>query len=781
MDADLAVWPPQGAETVDVSGFYARAAEAGYDYGPVFQGLTALWRCGEELFAEVELGQAEREDAGRFGIHPALLDAALHAVLPAGGGETRLPFVWSGVSLSAVGASAVRVRLAPAAGDAVSVVVADAAGEPVAYVESLALRPVDLDALRSGAEAARTQDTLFRLEWTMSAAEAAQTAPTWALLGDEDRLGLGGALHTDIGALAAVTDGDVPRLVLWTPPEPADGTDLATAVASVTEAALRTVQDWLAEERCAGSRLVVVTRGAVAAADEGVADLAASAVWGLLRSAESENPGRFGLVDLDPAAGAGSLGSALGVVTSGEWQVVVRGGAVLVPRLMRAAGTGANAGVRDSAGTVLVTGGTGTLGALVARHLVEQGVRRLVLTSRRGPESPGAAELVAELATAGAVAEVVACDAADREALAEVLAGVPAEHPLTGVVHLAGVLDDAVVTGLTPDHLTSVMRPKVDAAINLHELTRESDLSAFVLFSSAAGVFGTVGQANYAAANAFLDALAQRRRAEGLPAQSLAWGLWADASGMTGQMSDADRARVARQAVLPLSADDGLAALTAAGTLDDAHLVPVTLDRSALRTQAADGSLTPLLRALAPATARRTALATSAAESGSVLSRRLLALPAAERMPVLLDVVRTHVASTLGHAGTALIGADRTFKELGFDSLLAVELRNRLGEAAGVRLPATLVFDYPTPVAVAGLLREELVGSDGDGREGAVVESGVSVVGVADDPVVIVAAACRYPGGVSSPEELWELVARGGDAVGPFPVDRGWDLENLFD
>ncbi|MEV7020498.1 type I polyketide synthase, partial [Streptomyces sp. NPDC093991] len=671
--SDLTVWPPVGAQPVDVEGRYARLAETAYDYGPTFQGLRAMWRRDDEVFAEVFLPDEQLAEAGRFGIHPALLDAALHAVLPAGGGETRLPFVWSGVSLSAVGASAVRVRLAPAAGDAVSVVVADAAGEPVAYVESLALRPVAVDELRMAGESA-VRDALHRVEWTPFAT-GTEEAPRWALLGDADALGLDAPAYAGVEALLASHDQlpDVVALCV-----DGGGSDDADAVHTTVLRTWETACAWLAEERCAGSRLVVVTRGAVAAADEGVADLAASAVWGLLRSAESENPGRFGLVDLDPAAGAGSLGSALGVVTSGEWQVVVRGGAVLVPRLTRVSVTGSGAVDRDvwgSGGTVLITGGTGTLGALVARHLVEQGVRRLVLTSRRGPESPGAAELVAELATAGAVAEVVACDAADRETLAEVLAGVPAEHPLTGVVHLAGVLDDAVVTGLSPEHFARVLRPKVDAAINLHELTRESDLSAFVLFSSVVGVLGGPGQANYAAANVFLDALAQRRRAEGLPAQSLAWGLWADASGMTGHMDETAVARMARAGILGLPSDQGIELFAAAVATGEATLVTALLNTAGLRSRATADTVPPMMRGLVRGGGRRTAAGLQGEAAAGSLVRRLAGLTREGQEHELLSLVRVHVALVLGYASDRVVDTDRTFKELGFDSLLAVELR----------------------------------------------------------------------------------------------------------
>ncbi|MGW0719020.1 SDR family NAD(P)-dependent oxidoreductase, partial [Streptomyces sp. NPDC002778] len=762
---DMVAWPPVGAEPVDISDRYARLRDTGYHYGPVFQGLRGVWRRGDEVFAEVVLEEGQQGEAARFGIHPALLDAALHAVLPVDGTQTRLPFVWSGVSLSAVGASAVRVRLAPVGEGAASVWVADTEGAPVAFVESLALRPIAVEELEKAGSAVR--DALYRVEWTPLAAAAGQDEPGWALLGDADPFGFG---VPSFGSLNEIADGpEVPSVVAV----PVDGGGSGSADA-VHRAVLNTwevARAWLADERFAESRLVVVTRGAVGTDSGGPTDLAASAVWGLVRSAEAENPGRFGLLDLDvDTDGLASVPVAFG---AGEWQIAVRGGHVLAPRLARST---ASAGPVDFGdGAVLVTGGTGTLGGLVARHLVaEHGVRRLVLASRRGPAAPGAAELVAELTAAGAVAEAVACDAADREALAALLAS----HPVTGVVHLAGVLDDAVVTGLTPGHFDRVLRPKVDAAVNLDELTRGLDLSAFVLFSSVVGVFGGPGQANYAAANTYLDALAQRRRAEGLPATSMAWGLWADASGMTGHMDQTAVARMARAGIVGIPADQGLALFGAALATDEPLLVTARLSTTSVRAQAADGVVPPLLRGLVRGAARRTATGLQGGAAADSLTRRLAGLSREEQQHELLGVVRSSVALVLGHAADRTVDTDRTFKELGFDSLLAVELRNRLGEAVGLRLPATLVFDYPTPAAVAGLLLSELVGAaDGVDSGGA---APVVAAGVMDDPVVIVSAACRYPGGVSSPEDLWRLVADGRDAVGDFPDDRGWDLEDLY-
>ncbi|WP_261717705.1 type I polyketide synthase [Streptomyces sp. FZ201] len=1107
-DAGLTQWPPAGAESIDVTGFYPAVEAVGYGYGPAFQGLRAVWRRGGEVFAEVELGEPTRSEAGRFGIHPALLDAALHANgygdFGGGGEALRLPFAWTGVSLFASGADRLRVRIGAAGEDALLVRVADGTGQPVAEVRSLVLRPVSAEALTS----AEGED-LFRVEWSSLPLpeEAEEITGAWAVLGTEDPYNVGAAVqgaglavdsYLDLEGLRVVLDAGVPApaVVLWTPPGAEDVS--AVAAREVVEDVLGLVQEWLAQDPLSDTRLVVVTRGAVAVRDgEGVRDLATAPVWGLVRSAQSENPGRFLLLDLDPASDAAVDLAAEGVaaaLAAGEWQLAVRGEDVLVPRLARAssgdalvppagervwrldtvasgtldglalvpvpeataeleagqvrisvraaglnfrdvliglgmvpgqrimgseaagvvvevgadvthlapgdrvmgfvtgglgplsvtdarmlvpvpegwsferaasvpvvfltayyglvdlaaveagdtvlvhAGAGGvgmaaiqlarhfgaevlataspakwdalralgltddqlsssrdldfresfadrrvdvvlnslahefvdasldllsdggrflelgktdirdaeqvaaerpgvtyrayspgdggldraseilrtvvglfEAGVLeplpvrawdvrrareafrfmsqarhvgkvvltmppvvDPGGTVLITGGTGTLGGLLARHLVsEYGVRRLLLTSRTGPEAPGAAELEAAVSELGASVEIVACDAADRDQLAALLDG----RRLTGVVHAAGVLADGLVTSLTPERLATVWRPKVEAAINLHELTRDADLGLFAFYSSASGLFGAPGQANYAAANTFLDALAQHRRAQGLPATSLAWGYWEQASAMTGHMESRDRARVSQGGLVPLSSERGLALFDGALRLDEGIVLASPLDWAELRSHAAKGVLPVLLKGLvrAPAATRRTLASTAAADGGS-LAERLAGLSETEREKALLDLVRSHVAAVLGHPNPQTVDAQRPFKDLGFDSLTAVELRNRLNAATGLRLPATLVFDHPTPTVLAHYIRSRIGGLPDPGERQAVAAS----PGTADEPIAIVGMACRYPGGIESPEHLWRMVLAGEDAIAPFPKDRDWD-EDLYD
>ena len=747
-------WPPAGAEPVDVTGLYEDLALSGLSYGPVFQGVRAAWRRGDEVFAEVALPEGTAADG--FGLHPALLDAALHG-LGLGrdaGDEPTLPFAWSRVALHAVGATALRVRLEQTA-ETASLDLADATGLPVASVGSLILR--ELPSGRLGDPA--LHDSLFGVEWAPVAVP--EPAGTWAVVGDAGP-GPDGPLYPDLTALAAA--GPVPDLVLLPCGAGAATGGVPEDVRAVLYRVLETVQAWLEDPRFDTSKLVVVTQGAVTAGDDRV-DLAQAPVWGLLRSAAAENPGRFVLADVDVLPGSGRL--VVAGAGSGEPEFAVRNGELCVPRLARRAASG-TAEPLDPAGTVLVTGATGALGGLVARHLVaERGVRNLLLLSRSGSQAPGTSDLVAELERLGAGVRVAACDVADRDALAQVIASIEAERPLVGVVHTAGVVDDGVVSSLSPKRFDEVMRPKVDAAWNLHELTAGLDLSMFVLFSSVSGVLGNAGQGNYAAANAFLDALAVHRRGLDLPAVSLAWGLWERTSALTGDLDEVDRERIARSGVIALSDEVGLALFDAAATAGEALLVPVRLDTALLR----NGPVPALLQRLAGTPGRRTA-GNSGPSKG--LAARLAGLPAAEAAAEIVTLVRRNVALVLGHPTAESVDLDRSFREAGVDSLIALELRNRLSGETELRLPATLVFDYPSPAELAVFLHAELLGERPD--TGQVVEVAAAL---ADDPMVIVGMSCRFPGGVSSPAELWDLVERGGDGVSEFPADRGWDDDLL--
>ncbi|WP_442759728.1 SDR family NAD(P)-dependent oxidoreductase [Streptomyces longwoodensis] len=1125
--AGAASWPPLGAEPVDVTDFYADAAATGYGYGSAFQGLRAAWRLGEEIWAEVSLPEQLREEAGRYGLHPALLDAALHA---AGFGDfydegerLRMPFAWNGVELHAVGASDLRVRIArsqvSAGRDAaLALTVADASGRTVLEAGSIVTRPVSAEHLPGASGAPATDDSMYRLGWQPVEVRTERLPQSYAVLGEPspqllaalgDTDGEDGTVtaFADLDALhAAVESGStVADTVLYVLPRSAEADDTAGAAHALARTALEAAQAWLARDLVDGpSCLVVLTHGAVGVrGTEPVTGLGQSAVWGLLRSAQSENPGRFALIDVgtgrdngagadaDVDAGYAVLPDAITALQDSDVaQMAVRGGELFAPRLLahdwagtvrvpgdapawrldtpgtgtvddvtavphpevlepvgpgqvrvsvRAAGLNfrdvllalgmypgsgvmgsegagvisevgpgvadfavgdrvmgmlpasfgtvsvvdhrvlvripdgwsfeqaaavpiafltAYYGLRDLAdlragesvlihaaaggvgmaavqlarhwgatvhatasphkwdtlhalgldddhiassrtldfrdqftevdvvlnsltgayidaslhllrnggrfiemgktdirptppdvsyhafdlmeagpqrlgdmltdivqllqtgtlthlpldtrdirqapqtfrhmsqarhtgkivlripqplhphGTVLITGGTGTLGALTARHLATtHNTRHLLLTSRQGTAAPGATQLADELRNLGAHVTIAACDTADRTALTHLLDGIPAEHPLTAVIHCAGTLDDALLTTLGQDQLDHVLRPKVDAAWHLHDLTRHLDLSAFVLFSSAAGILGGPGQANYAAANAFLDALAHHRHAHGLPATSLAWGQWQQASGMTGGLAAEDLARMSRTGLVPMSTDQGLSLFDTARMADEPLLIPLALDTGALRRQSSrTGLLPPLLRQLVGGVARRTAQSAGRGQQ-SALARTLAGRSTTEQKAILLDLVRTHIATVLGHTTPDTINPDQPFKDLGFDSLTSVELRNRLTTATGLKLPATLTFDHPTPHALTHHLHQQTTGT----THTPPINTPPTTAPAPDEPLAIVSMACRFPGGVRSPEDLWRVVADGLDVVSGFPDDRGWDLSRLYD
>ncbi|WP_327028036.1 SDR family NAD(P)-dependent oxidoreductase [Micromonospora sp. NBC_01740] len=730
-------WPPTGARPVDLTApqYQAMAGEL----------ARAAWVAADRLFVDVRLPEDARDpDAERYGVHPLVLEAALrllpladfapgHDAAPTG---RLLPTEWAGVRLHATGAHALRVCLAPAGADAVTLTAVDAAGVPVLDVDRVVLRTLDLPPAETPAPPPAPAG-LYAVDWS-PAAFPATPAPSWTL------------------ADGTPPDGPLPPLLVLRVGDGEPGRSVPDRAHAVGLAVLGVLQSWLVDPRAETTRLALAVRDG---------DPVHAPVAGLVRVAQAEQPDRFLLLSLDATDDA-TVRAAL-AVAGDEPEIAVRDGRVLLPRLHPVEPPPAGTPVPALAGgTVLVTGGTGGVGRHVATHLATvHGVAELVLVSRTGR----AGDWTDALTDAGVTVRVVAADVADRAALAEVVA--PLADRLVAVVHAAGATDDALLTDLDPARWERALRSKVHGAWHLHELTAGLDLAAFVLFSSAAATFGSPGQGNYAAGNAFLDALAAHRRAQGLPATALAWGLWAAQDGMAGRLTPADLARLARGGTRPLDTAAGLALFDAALHVDRATLVPIGLDLAAVRTS---GEVPALLRALLPPPPRRAVNADAAPASAKGFADRLAELAEPDRAALLLDLVRTRCATVVGHTGPDDVEPRRPFKELGFDSLMAVELSNRLTAVTGVRLAPHAVFNHPTPELLAAHLHARLLGT------AATEVTDASTVAL-DEPVAIVAMACRFPGGIGSPEELWRLLDAGADVIGDLPDDRGWPLADLYD
>lgn len=725
----------------------------GLEYGPAFLTVRTAWQCGEEVLAEVSLPEEELERARLFKIHPALLDSSMQACgamlmaeNPATPEYGTMPFAWTRVRVHVDGVSSVRARVARSESGGYSLVAFDDQDRMVVSADAMVLRRVTPEMLQQGRGADHM--SLHRLDWVAvapgevrpQAASLDKTVP----IGDTESGSLG---KVDTGsapsaecdfsdsypdpqaAIEAVERGEsAPEVVtvFLGSDEPLGGPEQLSASRLLVDRTVTLVRQWLADPRLEKSRLAIVTRRAVSAKNhEGVVDLTAAPLWGLMRSVQAEHPGRFVLIDLDgPLPEPGVLASLL---HTGEPQLALRAGEFLAPRLRRVADdrrgsastdrphasngeegredrSPAEIGIHKSGrpGSVLITGGTGLIGGVLARHVVsEHGIRSVVLASRRGPAAPGAEELKKALADLGAEVKIVACDISDRRQVAQLLASVPSEYPLSAVIHTAAALDDGVIESMTPARVAHVFEPKVDGAWHLHELTETLDLSAFILCSAGAGTIGSPGQSNYAAANAFLDALAAYRCEAGLPGLSIAWGLWEGglASGLTAE----DRARLEQMGILALSVEEGISLFDAAYALGEPLVLPVRFSAKTLRAKARIGMIPPLFMGLVrmPASGPADGVRKS-------LIRRLASTPETERRRVTLDLVRAEVATVLGHSSPEEIEADRAFSELGFDSLTAIELRNRLITASGVQLPATLAFDYPSSIVLSDYLLEQI-------------------------------------------------------------------------
>jgi pimaricinolide synthase PimS1 len=642
-------WPPN-AQRVDVDEAYRRLQEAGYRYGPAFRSVTAIWTDSTSVYAEVELAGEISDMADDFVVHPVLLDAALQLVLLTSDiehrGEVTVPFAFNDIEITSKSLQRIRVCMTRSGSGMPSLAIADQNGMPIGSIGEVVMRP-----LAGEPVTAKAAGCIYRVRWT----------PTTA-----GRKDTGGALRVHTCAA---------------------GSDPA-AVRRITGEVLRVLQHWL-RRHTDEDRLAVVTTGAIAMPDEDVTNLAGAAVWGLVRAAQSEHPGRLVLVDTDHSLSIDDIGEE-------QTQLVIRNGSSYEADMVAVEETAA-AALDLRGATVLITGGTGMAGSLIAKHVsAAYSPARIVMLSRRGPQAPGAPELVGDLSGSYVQARVIACDVSQRDEIAAVLQDIPRAEPIA-VIHAAGILDDGGIDSMTQQRMESVLASKADAALHLHELTGDRDVRAFIMFSSIAGILGTAGQANYAAANAVLDGLATHRRAQGLHGQSLAWGWWAQESDLTKSLGDSGAARLRRIGLVPMTADETLAIFDNALRNDNGVLVTARLDRGAIPLRlgrvGSVGGTTP------------------SSDGGGVAPRlQLSGLETAEQRDLLIDLICESAAEVLNHEHRSALGSGRTFRQLGFDSLSAVELRNRLNNATGVKLKQSAVFDFPTPEELAEVLRKTLVG-----------------------------------------------------------------------
>lgn len=770
--------PAEGSVAIDLADAYARLETAGVSYDASSRSIVELWRTEGRLHLRASVAGRGAES---FVLHPSLASAVVEALALAEGRPLAIR-TWSNVTLGARGASEVRATITfEGSVRRASVVMVDPDGRLVAHVGAVEIEELFEARVRELDEIERH---LRAIVWGEVALGRPVATDDVVVLGGDGDL----ARQLDAPSAASLErwlEGPAvptPRLFVLDATATPRGPFAPSSAYEATRAALGTLRTWLAEPRLADAGFAVVTRGAVVTSAPHAIDLANAPLWGLVRATRSEHADRsVRLVDIDAdPASLDRLAAALDPDLD-ERELALRGGVALAPRFGRPEDARAPMSL-DPNGSVLITGGTGEIGRRLARHLVvRHGVRHLVLTSRRGDQAPEAAAIAGDLRAAGAVTvAIVAADAADRAALAAALENVPASHPLTAVFHTAGVLDDALVVNLTDDALAKVLRPKIDGAFHLYDLTKDSHLTAFVVFSSAAGIVGSPGQANYAAANAFLDAFAADLRARGVRAMSLAWGLWGGfTGGMSAELSSADLARLKRAGIVAMSEGEGLALFDASLARPASLLVPAPFDVAAIERAAQDGAdVPPMLRGLTRVRGGEKA-ARGRRGDASLLRARLERVPQNERLSVLTELVCAEAAKVLRVANAEAVPQSRPLRELGLDSLTSLQLRNRIAARTGMRLPSTLVFDRPTPAAIAQFLLEHVnQGKSASPRASRASQS--SRRAPSNEPIAIVGMACRCPGGVDSPDALWQALESGRDLIGPAPRERGWRFDEIL-